>query len=383
MKPAKQKLVVVLGMHRSGTSAITRGLQVLSVSLGDRLLGAAADNVKGFWEDRDILHFNEKLLASIDRNWCSVTSPTPGQVAAWRHEGLVGEAAKLLRGKMAGVPCFGIKDPRLALLLPFWQLVFADLDLDVRYLVAFRHPASVARSLAQRNGISLDHGHLLWLGHVMGSLTTTLPTGCLVVGYGRVLQAPEAELQRMASFLDLEIDAAALHLYRNEFLDPSLQHHHDKGEEMPPSGFPYSLIAEVHAILAKLAVAPAGGRNTELAARCAAWLEVCAQMAPVLSTIDTLGTRMQVALASVRNAQRTAATAAATAAAAAEAKVRPVEAQLGATQVQLAATQIELADSEVARLALEERIAALMRLRPLWRRIGSRLLRHYRRLRNA
>ena len=253
MKPAKQKLVVVLGMHRSGTSAITRGLQVLSVNLGDRLLAPAVDNVKGFWEDRDVLSFNEKLLASIDRSWCSVTAPTPDQVAAWRHEGLAGKAAELLRGKMDGVPCFGIKDPRLALLLPFWQAVFADLDLDVRYILAFRNPASVARSLAQRNGLSLDHGHLLWLGHVVSGLTNTPAPGRLVVSYERLMQAPEAELQRMASFLDLEIDAAALNLYRDEFLDPSLQHHHHAGPATPAPDFPYPLIAKVHAILASLA----------------------------------------------------------------------------------------------------------------------------------
>ena len=66
VKVKNSKLVVVLGMHRSGTSAITRGLEVLGVNLGDNLYPAAIDNPKGFWEDNDFLGINEELLAHLD-----------------------------------------------------------------------------------------------------------------------------------------------------------------------------------------------------------------------------------------------------------------------------------------------------------------------------
>lgn len=60
-----KSIVVVLGMHRSGTSAITRGLMVLGVELGDNLMPPAADNNKGFFEDVDVNAINVELYRSL------------------------------------------------------------------------------------------------------------------------------------------------------------------------------------------------------------------------------------------------------------------------------------------------------------------------------
>lgn len=72
----KKEIVVVLGMHRSGTSAITRSLKVLGVDLGGRLLPAEAGiNDKGFWEDVDITAFNVDLLHALGHDWHTLTQP--------------------------------------------------------------------------------------------------------------------------------------------------------------------------------------------------------------------------------------------------------------------------------------------------------------------
>ncbi|MHB0874384.1 MAG: hypothetical protein ACYC1J_13295, partial [Acidithiobacillus ferrooxidans] len=73
----QKQLLVVLGMHRSGTSAIARGLQALGASLGDALLPAGFDNPKGFWEDRDMLRINEALLAELQSAYDRVGLLTP------------------------------------------------------------------------------------------------------------------------------------------------------------------------------------------------------------------------------------------------------------------------------------------------------------------
>lgn len=66
MKDKNNQLIVVLGMHRSGTSAITRGLQVLGVELGDQLMpGAVGDNEKGYWEDSDPNAWKIELLQTL------------------------------------------------------------------------------------------------------------------------------------------------------------------------------------------------------------------------------------------------------------------------------------------------------------------------------
>lgn len=60
----------MLGMHRSGTSMITRALVCLGVDLGDDLLDAVAgSNERGFWEDRSIVDLNDRLLAALGSRW--------------------------------------------------------------------------------------------------------------------------------------------------------------------------------------------------------------------------------------------------------------------------------------------------------------------------
>ena len=66
VRQSNGRLIVVLGMHRSGTSAITRGLQVMGVELGDRMMPPVeGNNSKGFWEDLDLYALNIEILNNI------------------------------------------------------------------------------------------------------------------------------------------------------------------------------------------------------------------------------------------------------------------------------------------------------------------------------
>lgn len=228
-------LVVVLGMHRCGTSAITRGLQVLGVDLGASLMPALVGiNDKGFWEDTEFTELNVELLAAIGHDWHSLT---PVLEEEWRQPAVEPfrlRAVELLRARFAGVECFGVKDPRMARTLPFWQPIFAHLGLRVGYVIACRNPANTARSLVRRDGFELEKGYLLWLEHMLLSLKYSRGEPRVFVDYDRVLQSPESELRRMALALDLPFDEASeeLALYRQGFLETSLRHHQYRLEDL-------------------------------------------------------------------------------------------------------------------------------------------------------
>ena len=122
---APGRLVLVLGMHRSGTSTLARGLRVLGVALGKNLLPAHPCNPKGFFEDAGLYAFNKALLAQLGLTWRSPEAP---DTAALRRlaAGPPGVTALgLLREKSAGQAILGLKDPRMSRLLPFcrcWRL---------------------------------------------------------------------------------------------------------------------------------------------------------------------------------------------------------------------------------------------------------------------
>lgn len=216
---------MVLGMHRSGTSVITRGLQVMGVALGDRLIPPVEGiNAKGFWEDIDLCALNNQMLSALGSDWQDLASIEPSDVQALRKKGYFLSAVELLRRKVGDGPTFGFKDPRVAKLLPFWKEVFSHCQLDPSYVLALRHPLSVAKSLAKRDGFDAEKSYLLWLEHVIPSLSGSAGHKRVLIDYDRLMQSPDRELKRIAKCLDLEIDLGELRNYKTVFVDEGLRH---------------------------------------------------------------------------------------------------------------------------------------------------------------
>jgi len=269
-----RRLIVVLGVHRSGTSAIARALPALGADLGTRLMPPAeADNPTGFWEDLDIYDLNREMLAALGSDWHGVRAIPEADCATLRQAGFHARAGAILRERTAGTGLFAFKDPRVARLLPFWQQVFAEGGYEVAYVVALRNPLSVARSLRQRNGFDERKGYLLWLDTMLTVLAGVRAERFVVVDYDRLVRAPLAELGRIAAALGLPLDAARASEYAAEFLDAGLRHHaHDASELARDEACP-PLVPEVFAALDALAgepraapLAPALARSLE------AWL---------------------------------------------------------------------------------------------------------------
>src|SRR5580700_153075 len=115
----RTRLIVVLGMHRSGTSVITRGLKVMGVAVVDRLMPPVEGiNAKGFWEDIDLCELNNEVLSAPGSDWNDLVSIEPSDVQTLRKKGHFPSAVQLLRQKVGSAPIFGFKDPRVAKLLP-------------------------------------------------------------------------------------------------------------------------------------------------------------------------------------------------------------------------------------------------------------------------
>lgn len=205
---APGRLVLVLGMHRSGTSTLARGLRVLGVALGKNLLPAHPCNPKGFFEDAGLYAFNKALLAQLGLTWRSPEAP---DTAALRRlaAGPPGVTAlSLLREKSAGQAIPGLKDPRMSRLLPFWRPVLAASGLRAHCCIALRHPESVAHSLWQRDRLDAELSHALWLAYLLDALEGSTGLPRLLTDYGLLLHRPEHQLQRLGHFLDLPLDPA-------------------------------------------------------------------------------------------------------------------------------------------------------------------------------
>jgi hypothetical protein len=144
------RVIAVLGMHRSGTSALTGSLEQHGLFLG-RVSTRNVHNAKGNRESSDVVELNEDVLRSSGGAW-----NTPPREVTWSADQQ--ERARALLAEHAGQPLWGFKDPRTVLTLGGWL----ELAPDLERIGVFRHPLRVARSLERRNGMSTDEGVALW-----------------------------------------------------------------------------------------------------------------------------------------------------------------------------------------------------------------------------
>jgi hypothetical protein len=221
------RAVLVLGMHRSGTSAITRGMQALGVYLGDDFLGPQPDNPTGYWEDINIFGINERLLGVFGLKWEDVGLINDDLWQDTEVDALREEAIEYLSAQFTSHPLWGFKDPRTIRLLPFWQPILQALGVDESYVLAIRNPRSVADSLKQRQGIDAVTAHLLWLIYLVPNLSKIANRPLIVADYDLVMADPRSQLERIANGLKIplnEVSRTGIEKFDNEFLDPALRH---------------------------------------------------------------------------------------------------------------------------------------------------------------
>lgn len=231
LAPAAERGLLVLGMHRSGTSAVTRAINLLGVPLAadDALLPADEENPDGYWEPTVVIAINERLLSAVGGSWLYLPELEPGW---WNRPGLsalAGAARELFR-EIHPTPAWACKDPRLTLTLPFW---LAALGVDPALVVCYRHPLEVARSLERRNGLSKAAALASWEQYAREALRHAAGRPALVTRFDDLLDDPMGWSERMGAFLAATglIDPAAQRRPAGN-AEPALRHHRVRDDEL-------------------------------------------------------------------------------------------------------------------------------------------------------
>jgi GT2 family glycosyltransferase len=226
--------VFVLGMHRSGTSALTRCLNLLGLTLGrdDHLLAANVDNPRGFWENANLSQFNEEILTAMGGSW--LDPPFTSDASAYQQglDDLKARARELLAREGVNTPYSCWKDPRVCLTMPFWQGLF-----DHPPIVVFinRNPLEVWRSLDKRNGFQKRHVLALWTIYVRAAMLNMTSLPVFSLSYESLLQDPLPWLSRIKAFLESN-GLTGLHAPPAEevqgFLSSDIRHWRSRPDEL-------------------------------------------------------------------------------------------------------------------------------------------------------
>lgn len=228
------EIVVVLGMHRSGTSLIAKSIELFGYSLGDRQMQANEDNPKGFSEDIDIVSFNDRLLESLGCDWAA---PVDLELSSIGEDSrFFEEARQLLVDKTRSYPKLVLKDPRFCLLMPFWSKVFSAMSIQTHEVVVFRNPLDVANSLSSRNKFAVSFSLTLTEEYLQAVLQHC-GSDALVVGYPNFMSEPRAEIDRIGKHLHATPVSDQADIFVSDFIDPDLQHHEHSLDELHASEF--------------------------------------------------------------------------------------------------------------------------------------------------
>ena len=230
-----RQCVLVLGMHRSGTSAVAGALRLLGVDLGTELMQPGPDNPKGFWEHAGVVAIHDRLLAALDRSW-NDPRPLPGQ---WLESEAAATAAaeleSLLREEFGNAPLWGVKDPRMCRLLPLWLPVLGRMGVQPTALFVLRHPQEVAASLIARNDWPVGLSRLLWIEHLLDAEAASREMPRAVLLYETLLEGPEKGLVTSLDDLGIQLPqrTAAQREALAGFVSKGDRHHRAEVDDAP------------------------------------------------------------------------------------------------------------------------------------------------------
>ena len=201
MERSGSTALLVLGMHRSGTSSMAGAMVRLGGAAPLNLLPPQDDNPRGFWESSVLMTLNDQILAAGGSHWEDWRQFDPSRIDAATAFALEGQARSALAGEFGQASLAVIKDPRMCRLMPFWSSVFRQANWSVRPVLQLRSPLEVALSLNRRDGIPLGLGCLIWLRHVLDAEAGTRGMRRAIVDWNDFLSDPRLTLGRVGEQL--------------------------------------------------------------------------------------------------------------------------------------------------------------------------------------
>lgn len=199
------RLLLVLGMHRSGTSAVARALCKLGCRGPATMPPADLNNPTGYWEPLGIVHLHNMLLEQSQSSWDDPLMPET-LFTGDQLEGAMGHLESALVAEFPHTDPDGswclVKDPRQCRLQPIWNNLIERFDLSCAVVLVSRHPLAVAASLRKRDHLPTNRSLLLWIQHQLEAERHTRALPRRIITYNDFLRNPASTLRGISELLN-------------------------------------------------------------------------------------------------------------------------------------------------------------------------------------
>jgi hypothetical protein len=215
--------LLVLGMSRSGTSALTRVLSLCGATLPFGMMGADEGNQRGYWEPRASLLMNRAILERHRSAWWdpSMRVLEEGEFSADEKAACVSQIAAYLN-TLPAAPLIVIKDLSIVPISEMWFEAAHLAGFNVRVVIAVRHPQEVIGSLSSLAEATPELSSALWLKANLLAERHTRGMPRVFVDYANLLENWRREITRVSAGLEVDLhtrDENAI----EEFLTPDLR----------------------------------------------------------------------------------------------------------------------------------------------------------------
>ena len=240
----RPRALLILGMHRSGTSATTRVVNLLGAELGSNLISPGPDNPDGFWEHADVVAINEELLGALGRTWYDMREMPDNWLNSPAAMQARDKILELIAREFSSKPLVALKDPRMCLTSALWISALEQSGFEPLCLFVVRDPREVVNSLHVRNDWARDPLYLMWVQYVVEAVAGAEGCRRTIITFDQLLSDWSKTMGQVA--LDLVLtwpnpfQGAAEEI--DTFLDKGRRHHvavQDDGPQKDGDGMPY------------------------------------------------------------------------------------------------------------------------------------------------
>ncbi len=255
-RPPNRRAIVVVGMHRSGTSALAGAIHALGAAGPKTLLVPHNDNPRGFFESEPLMRAHDELLESAGSRWHDWRQLDPQWLRSQEAERHRRKIETLLIEEFGDKPLIVVKDPRICRFFTFTLSILDEMGITPFVIIPLRNPLEVAISLQRRNDFALSKSILLWLRHALEAEFHSRHAPRCFLSYEQFLIDWRYCIDRVATKAgiswperpdgsDADID---------NFLTPELRHERVSHEEFNNHAEVTPLVRETYEILTRITV---------------------------------------------------------------------------------------------------------------------------------
>lgn len=255
---AARQCLLVLGMHRSGTSVITQILSIAGAKLPADLLGANSGNEFGHFEPQWMIDRDDRLLGDLGHAWNEWARIDLDAAPREILRAYAAELQSFIIREQGDAPLLVLKEPRTCRFLPLVLQALAAEHIKPLIVIPYRNPLEVAGSLHARDGMSLREGVLLWLRHVLDAERDSRGCKRSFVAYDGLFDDWRRDFQRLSADLGLgwARDTASIAAEVDKAIIRSARHNKWSAEDLAQTSYARGLALRVYDACEKLTTDP-------------------------------------------------------------------------------------------------------------------------------